>query len=68
MAVEKWVAGATAGWSNAFTAATLDSITNGNSILSDVAITNAALDVFADLSFAFGSITWAAPNYLGIYL
>lgn len=69
MSTEKWIAGATAGWANAFTASTLDSITNGNAILSDIAIDNSSnLDIFADLSFAFGSITWAAPNFLGIYL
>lgn len=69
MATEKWIAGATAGWANAFSASTLNSITNGNAILSDLALDNSTnLDIFADFSFAAGSITWAAPNYLGIYL
>lgn len=71
MATEKWIAGSGAGltWTNAFTASTLDGIVNGNAILSDVAIDNSsALDIFADVSFVFGSITWAAPNYLGIYV
>lgn len=69
MSTEKWVAGATAGWANAFSAATLNSITNGNAILSDLALDNSTnLDIFADLSIAFGSITWAAPNFIGVYL
>lgn len=71
MATEKWIAGSGQGltWGNAYTASTLDSIVNGNAIASDVVITNGtALDLFADFSFAFGSITIAAPNFLGIYI
>jgi hypothetical protein len=71
MATEKWIAGSGVGltWTAAFTASTLDSIVNGNAILSDVQINNAsALDVFCDFSIAFGSITWAAPSYVGVYL
>lgn len=71
MATEKWIAGSGVGltWTNAFTAATLDSIVNGNAIRSDLEIDNStALDIFCDLSFAFGSITWAAPNFIGVYL
>lgn len=71
MATEKWIAGSGVGltWTAAFTASTLDSITNGQAILSDVSIANGtALDIFCDLSIAFGSITWAAPNYIGVYL
>lgn len=71
MATEKWIAGSGVGltWTAAFTASTLDSIVNGNAILSDVSITNGtALDIFADVCIQFGSITVAAPNYIGIYL
>jgi hypothetical protein len=71
MSVEKWIAGAGVGltWTDAFSTATLNSIVNGNAILSDLNITNGtALDIFADLSIALGSITAAAPNYIGIYL
>lgn len=71
MATEKWVAGSGAGltWTAAITASVLNSIVNGNAILSDTQIDNSsALDMFADLSMAFGSITWAAPNYIGVYL
>lgn len=71
MATEKWIAGSGVGftWTDAFSAATLNSIVNGNAILSDLAISNQTpLDIFADLSIALGSITKAAPNYLGIYL
>ncbi len=71
MAVEKWIGGSGQGltWGDAFSTATLNSITNGNAILSDISITNGtALDIFADVSVAIGSITIAAPNYLGIYL
>lgn len=71
MATEKWIAGSGVGltWTAAVTASTLDSIVNGNAILSNTQIDNSsALDVFCDLSMAFGSITWAAPNYVGVYL
>lgn len=71
MPTEKWVAGSGQGltWGDAFSTATLDSIVNGNAILSDVSITNGtALDIFADVSGAFGSITAAAPNFMSIYL
>jgi hypothetical protein len=71
MATEKWISGAGQGltWGDAFSTATLNSIVNGNAILSDISITNGtALDVFADVSVAMGSITIAAPNYIGIYL
>jgi hypothetical protein len=71
MATEKWIAGSGQGltWGDAFSTATLNSIVNGNAILSDLSITNGtALDVFADVSIALGSITAAAPNYIGMYL
>lgn len=71
MATEKWIAGSGVGltWTAAITAATLDSIVNGNAILSGTQIDNSSnLDVFCDLSILFGSITWAAPNYIGVYL
>lgn len=70
MATEKWIAGSGVGltWTAAFTAATLNSIVNGNAILSDLQIDNsAALDVFADVCIQFGSITVAAPSYIGVY-
>lgn len=70
MAVEKWVAGSGVGltWTAAFTAATLNSIVNGNAILSDLQIDNStALDIFADVSFLGGSVTTVAPNYVGVY-
>ncbi len=72
MATEKWISGTTGSgltWSDAFSTATLNSITNGNAILSDISIVNGTnLDIFCDVSGAFGSITVAAPNYIGIYL
>jgi len=71
MSTEKWIAGSGAGltWTSAFTPSTLNSIANGNAILSDVNIANSsALDLYADVSGAFGSITVAAPNYIGVYL
>lgn len=71
MATEKWVAGSGVGltWTAAYTASTLDSIVNGNAILSGTQIDNSsALDIFADVGIQFGSITAAAPNYIGIYL
>jgi hypothetical protein len=71
MAVEKWVAGSGVGftWTLVTTAASLDTLANGNAVLGTVAVTNqTALDLFADFSFRGGSITTVAPNYLGIYL
>ena len=71
MATERWIAGTgqTLSWADAFSTATLNSISNGNAILSDLALDNSSnLNIFADISFAFGSITWAAPNFLGVYL
>ena len=71
MAVEKWIAGSGVGltWTAAITASVLNAIVNGNAILSDVDIDNsAALDVFADVSIAFGAVTTVAPNFIGVYL
>ncbi len=69
MSTEKWVAGATAGWVNAYTAAsTFDSIVSGNAILSDLAITNSALDEFADFYISLGSAAFVAPNFVGVYI
>lgn len=70
MATEKWVAGSGVGltWTNAFTGSTLNSIANGNAIISDLQIDNStALDIFSDISFRGGSVTTVAPNYIGIY-
>jgi hypothetical protein len=71
MAVEKWIAGSGVGltWTNAFTPATLDSIVNGNAIMSAVNIDNSSvLDVFADFSMGIGTASPVAPNYIGVYL
>lgn len=70
MATEKWIAGSGAGltWTAAFTASTLNSIANGNAILSDLQIDNSsAFDIYCDVSLIGGSITTAAPNYVGVY-
>lgn len=71
MATERWIAGSGVGltWSSAFSTE-INSIVNGNAILSSIAITNGtALDIFADISYvAGGTATTAAPNYLGFYL
>ena len=71
MATEKWIAG-TVGltWANAYTAAsTFDSIANGNAIISDLQLDNSTnLDIYCDVSIALGSVTVAAPNYVGLYL
>lgn len=74
MATEKWIAGSGVGftWTAAFAAAdlTVASFITGDSLLSNAAdITNqTALDIFCDFSIALGSITTAAPNYIGVYL
>lgn len=71
MATEKWITGTGQGltWGDAFSTATLNSIAAGNAILSDISIANGtALDVFADVSIALGSVAFVAPNYIGIYI
>src|ERR1700688_983882 len=70
MATEKWIAGSLqAAFGDAFSTATLNSIVNGNAILSDIVIDNTAtLDIFADVSIALGSITSVPPAFAGIYL
>lgn len=72
MATEKWIAGTTGSgltWADCFSTATLNSIVNGNAILSDLQIDNSTnLDMFCDVSGAFGAITTVAPSYVGIYL
>ena len=73
MATEKWIAGSGQGltWGIAFTAASTlnNSIPTGNSIASDLSLTNAsALDIFCDLSISLNTITPIAPNYVGVYL
>jgi len=71
MATEKWIAGSGQGltWGSIF-GTEINSLANGNAVLSSVSVTNGtALDMFADISFvAGGTITSAAPNYLGVYL
>lgn len=71
MATEKWISGSGQGltWGNAFSTE-INSITNGQAILSSLAITNGtALDLFADISIALGSITTGAgAPYIGLYL
>lgn len=71
MATEKWVGGSGQGltWGSAFSTE-INSVTNGNAILSTVSITNGtALDIFCDVDFIAGAtITVAAPAYLGLYL
>lgn len=71
MATERWIAGSGVGltWTNAITATNLNALANGNALASDVVIANATpLDVFADLSLGFTSMTPLAPAYMGIYL
>lgn len=73
MATEKWIGGSGVGftWTAAFSGTDLTgAIANASSLLSSVAdITNqTSLDIFCDFSISLGSITTAAPNYLGVYL
>lgn len=68
MAVETWIAGASAGWQSAF-GSEINSIVNGNAILSSINIGNGtALDEFMDISISLGSITPVAPNFIGFYI
>lgn len=68
MATEKLVAGAVA-WTSCF-GTEVNSIINGNAILSSVALDNSSnLDVFCDISISLGSITTAAGiPFLGFFL
>lgn len=73
MALEKWIGGTGVGltWSNLFNnAADLTSLANGNAIQSSTTVNNGtALDVFADLSLALGSLTTGSgAPYIGFYL
>lgn len=71
MSTEKWVAGSGAGftWTDASTAASLDSVANGSSVLCTVAVANqTSLDMFCDVSLALGSAAFVAPNYVGVYI
>src|ERR1700735_575628 len=71
MATEKWIGGSGQGltWGGAFSTE-INSLANGNAILSTVSITNGtSLDIFADVSFVAGAtVTTFAPGYLGLYL
>ncbi len=68
MAVEKWIAGATAGWTTAFTTPP-GALTSGQAIMSDLVVANATnLDMFADVSIHLGSAAFVAPNFVGVYL
>ena len=69
MATVKYVAGGVSSWTAAFTASTLNSITNGNAILSDAALDNTSnLDTYAAVGIQFGAVTTVAPNFIGVYL
>jgi hypothetical protein len=64
---EQYFPGTTQGlsWGNAITSSLLNSLPNGSSILSDIAIANgggSALDIFADVSVLLGSITPASAS------
>lgn len=71
MATEKWIAGSGVGltWTAAFSTE-VNSVVNGNAILSSVAIANGtALDIFTDVSISLGSVAaGAGAPYIGIYL
>lgn len=71
MAMEKWIGGSGQGlpWGAAF-GTEINSLANGNAILSSVAITNGTpLDIFMDVDFIAGATeTTAAPNFLSLFL
>lgn len=65
MGVQTWKAGVawtTVGGSE------LNSIANGNAILSSTALTNTPEDTFCDVSISLGSITPTGAPYLGVYI
>lgn len=71
MATEKWIAGSGVGltWTLTGSTTTLDTLASSNAILTSSDITNGtALDIFADISLAGGSITVAQPAFVGVYL
>lgn len=68
MTTEKWIAGASAGWQAAF-GAEIDSLPDGQSVLSSIDITNdSAKDMFCDVSFKFASISPTGTPYASLYL
>ena len=70
MATEKWIAGSGVGltWTDAFSTATLNSLTSANAIISDLQIDNsAALDIFCDVSFGLASLTPTGVPYLSLF-
>ena len=71
MAVEQWVAGATAGtWTTAFASGDINSLPNSDAVMSsNGAIANSTnLDEFCILSVALGSIAVTTPNYIGVFV
>lgn len=73
MATERWIGGSGVGftWTNIFgtSGVNLNSMPTGSAVLDSTGdITNqSALDIFADFSFSFGSITTIAPAYFNLY-
>lgn len=71
MATEKWIGGSGQGltYGNAF-GTEVNSLANGNSILSSVSIANGTpLDIFANVSASFGSITaGSGAPFIGLFL
>lgn len=69
MATEKWIGGSGQGltWGSLDTT-TLNSIANGNAILSGTQIDNStALDVLADVEVVLASLAAVSPNFVGVY-
>ncbi len=65
---EKWTVNVD--WTAAFGTSTLNSLTNGNALISDVQIDNSTnLDTLMDVSFSLGSLTTGTGvPYIGLYL
>jgi hypothetical protein len=71
MATQKWIAGSVGlAWPTTVFGTELNSLANGNAVLSSVDVDNSAnLDVFCDLSASFGSLAvGAGAPYVGVYL
>jgi hypothetical protein len=70
MATEKWIAGSGQGLSwGSLDTTTLNSIANGNAILSGTSIANGTpLDIYADVEVVLASLAAVAPNFVGVYL
>jgi hypothetical protein len=69
MATEKWVNGATVGWSSALNSTEMDSLAAGNAVLISTQIDNSSnLDMFADVEIDLGTLNLSGTPFIGVYI